>query len=280
MNKIVSQIKFGWRLFASRNLSMRMFLPLLLLGFVCHIFLAPLRSFAEAVQHPAAPFVFPLLLSDVYFLTLFMAFAVYYFSDAPFMKNWTMYQVIRTGRVRWALGQIQAIVMSAFLFVTAAACLAGLLLLPYITLREGWGKVLYTLSVKGMSGDFSVPYGIIGQYTVLEAMGITILTGGLVLSFLGLLMFCISLSGFRLCANITAMAFVILPVVQLNIGTDVPALVWLSPVSWMNLAGGNGGGSGPPPGYCTAALGGLCVLLGAAVIWKIRTVDFQMVKED
>ena len=38
MNKIVSQIKFGWRLFASRNLSMRMFLPLLLLGFVCHIF--------------------------------------------------------------------------------------------------------------------------------------------------------------------------------------------------------------------------------------------------
>ena len=117
MNRIRSQIKFGWRLFVNRTVSIRMFTLLLLLGFVYHIFLTPLNSFVKSVNHPICPLIFPFLLSDIYFLILFMAAVVYYFSDAPFMKNWTMYQVIRTGRVRWALGQIETILISSFTFI-------------------------------------------------------------------------------------------------------------------------------------------------------------------
>ncbi len=286
MNKIRSQIKFGWRLFVNRTVSIRMFTLLLLLGFVYHIFLTPLNSFVKSVNHPICPFIFPFLLSDIYFLVLFMAAVVYYFSDAPFMKNWTMYQVIRTGRVRWAFGQIETILISSFTFVILAIGMTGILLLPNVTLSEGWGKVLYTLSMTGASGDFnipfSIPYEIISRYTVLEGLGVTILVGGMVIAFIGLLMFCISLIGSRLLANVVAMVFVIMPMIQLNIGMAVPELDYVSPVSWMNLSKIDitGTGSGLPLSYCVTILGIMSILLSIAIIWKIRTVDFQMVKED
>ena len=286
MNKIRSQIKFGWRLFVNRTVSIRMFTLLLLLGFVYHIFLTPLNSFVKSVNHPICPFIFPFLLSDIYFLVLFMAAVVYYFSDAPFMKNWTMYQVIRTGRVRWAFGQIETILISSFTFVILAIGMTGILLLPHVTLSEGWGKVLYTLSMTGASGDFnipfSIPYEIISRYTVLEGLGVTILVGGMVIAFIGLLMFCISLIGSRLLANVVAMVFVIMPMIQLNIGMAVPELDYVSPVSWMNLSKIDitGTGSGLPLSYCVTILGIMSILLSIAIIWKIRTVDFQMVKED
>ena len=286
MNKIRSQIKFGWRLFVNRTVSIRMFTLLLLLGFVYHIFLTPLNSFVKSVNHPICPFIFPFLLSDTYFLILFMAAVVYYFSDVPFMKNWTMYQVIRTGRVRWALGQIETILISSFTFVILAIGMTGILFLPNITLTEGWGKVLYTLSMTGTSGDFiipfSIPYEIISSYTVLEGLGVTILVGGMVIAFIGLLMFCISLIGSRLLANVVAMVFVIMPMIQLNIGMAVPELDYVSPVSWMNLSKIDitGTGSGLPLSYCVTILGIMSILLSIAIIWKIRTVDFQMVKED
>lgn len=286
MNKIRSQIKFGWRLFVNRTVSIRMFTLLLLLGFVYHIFLTPLNSFVKSVNHPICPFIFPFLLSDIYFLILFMAAVVYYFSYAPFMKNWTMYQVIRTGRVRWALGQIETILISSFTFVILAIGMTGILFLPNVTLTEGWGKVLYTLSMTGASGDFNIPfnipYEIISRYTVLEGLGVTILVGGMVIAFIGLLMFCISLIGSRLLANVVAMVFVIMPMVQLNIGMAVPELDYVSPVSWMNLSKIDitGTESGLPLSYCVAILGIMCILLSIAIIWKIKTVDFQMVKED
>ena len=286
MNRIMSQIKFGWRLFVNRTISIRMFTLLLLLGFVYHIFLTPLNSFVKSVNHPICPFIFPFLLSDIYFLVLFMAAVVNYFSDAPFMKNWTMYQVIRTGRVRWAFGQIETILISSFTFVILAIGMTGILLLPNVTLSEGWGKVLYTLSMTGVSGDFnipfSIPYEIISRYTVLEGLGVTILVGGMVIAFIGLLMFCISLIGSRLLANVVAMVFVIMPMIQLNIGMAVPELDYVSPVSWMNLSKIDitGTGKGLPLSYCVTILGIMSILLSIVIIWKIRTVDFQMVKED
>ena len=79
MNKIGTQLKFSWRLFVDRTVSVRMLTLLLLLGFVYHIFLSPLNSFLKSVQYPICPCVFPFLLSDIYFLILFMSAAVSYF---------------------------------------------------------------------------------------------------------------------------------------------------------------------------------------------------------
>ena len=82
--------------------------------------------------------------------------------------------------------------------------------------------------------------------------------------FIGLLMFCISLTGSRLLSNVVAMVFVIMPMVQLNIGMAVPELDYVSPVSWINLSKIDitGTGSGLPLSDCAAIIRNYVYLIG------------------
>lgn len=288
MSKIGSTLELAWKFFLTKILSMKTLILLLLLGIIYHIFLSPVKSFSQSVNYPVSPWIFPFLISDVYFVIFFMSAVVYFFSDVPFMEEWTMYQVIRTGRVKWACGQIGSIIFSSFAFILTAILETGLILLPDITLSEGWGKVLYTLSMTNAAGEyripFSVSYDIISKYEPVQAVGISILMGGLAIMFIGLLMFSLSLYVSRLWANIIAMLFVILPIVIENIGDIVPWLIYCSPISWMRLSEINAqsGKGWQTPTILTGStiLTIACIILSATIIWKIHRVDFKLLKED
>lgn len=280
MNRICSQIKLSWRVFIDKFFSVKTFTLLLLLGVIYHIFLSPVKDFSAFVDYPVSPWIFPFLISDVYFVILFMAAVVYFFSDVPFMKEWTLYQVIRTGRVRWVFGQIGSIILSSFVFVLFAEVISGMLLLPNIILDEGWGKVLYTLSITNAGSEyqiaFLISYDIISRFEPVQAVGLSVLISSFVILFLGLWMFTISLYVSRLWANVAAMLFVILPIVIENIGDDVTWLVYCSPVSWMRISEVN-------VSSISGMIGGLllaCVILSGAIIWKIIRVDFEVTKEN
>lgn len=288
MSKIGSNLKLAWKLFLTKILSMKTLTLLLLLGIIYHFFLSPVKSFSQSVNYPVCPWIFPFLISDIYFVILFMSAVVYCFSDVPFMKEWIMYQVIRTGRVKWACGQIGSIIFNSFAFILIAILETGLILLPDITLSEGWGKVLYTLSMTNAAGEyripFSVSYDIINKFEPIQAVGMSILMGGLVIMFIGLLMFSLSLYISRLWANIIAMLFVILPIVIENIGDIVPWLVYCSPISWMRLSEINvqSGMGWQTPTLLTSSivLAIACIVLSVTIIWKIHRVDFKLLKED
>lgn len=288
MSKICSKFKLAWKLFLKKELSIKTFTLLLLLGIIYHIFLSPVKDFSTSVHYPVSPWIFPFLISDIYFVILFMAAVVYYFSDVPFMKEWTMYQVIRTGRVKWACGQIGSIIFSSFAFILIAIFETILILLPDITLSEGWGKILYTLSMTNAAGEYRIPFGvsydIINKFEPIQAIGISILMGGLVIMFIGLLMFTLSLYISRLWANIVAMLFVILPIVIENIGDVVPWLVYCSPISWMRISelSVQSGMAYQTPTLLKSIIILLagCIVLSMAIIWKIKKVDFKLIKED
>lgn len=288
MNNICIEFHMIWKLFLERVVSVKTFTLLLLLTIIYHIFLSPIKVFSMAVQYPVSPWIFPFLISDVYFVILFMAAVVYYFSDVPFMKEWAMYQVIRTGRVKWVCGQIGSLVLSSFAFVLVAVLETGLILLPNLTLNEGWGKVLYTLSITNASAEYQIPflisYDIINQLAPLEALGISVFMSGLVILFIVLLMFSISLYISRLWANITAMLFVILPIVIENIGDTVPWLVYCSPISWIRISETLVQSAQECQKLnlmlCSVLLIVVCIGLSSIIIWKIKKVDFKFIKED
>lgn len=288
MGKLYSSIRLGWKVFADKFWSVKTATLFLLLGFVQHIFLSPIKEFSESVNYPVAPVAFPFLISDIYFLILFMSAVIYFFSDVPFMKERTMYQVIRVGRVRWSVGQIISIILSSYIFVIVAILENVLILLPDITVNEGWGKVLYTLSMTSAASDyripFSVSYDIISKFEPLKAMVVTILMCGLVIAFIGLLMFALSLYISRLCANVIAMLLTILPIVSVNVGRSASWLMYCSPVSWMRISelntGSEVGNLMPPISLCIGILLIGCMVLSGAIVWKIKTVDFKLVKED
>lgn len=280
MNKICSQIKLSWRVFTDKFFSVKTFTLLFLLGVIYHIFLSPIKDFSILVDYPVSPWIFSFLISDVYFVILFMAAVVYFFSDVPFMKEWTLYQVIRTGRVRWACGQIGSIIFSSFVFVLLAEVVSGVLLLPNVILNEGWGKVLYTLSITNAAGEYKIPflisYDIISTFEPFQAVVLSVFISSFVILFLGLWMFMVSLYVSRLWANVTAMLFVIMPIVIENIGDDVTWLVYCSPVSWMRISEINVSSIIRMIVVLLLA----CVILSIAIIWKITRVDFELTKEN
>lgn len=251
-------------------------------------FLSPVKDFSASVKYPVSPWIFPFLISDVYFVILFMSAVVYYFSDVPFMKECTMYQVIRIGRVKWACGQIGSIIFSSFAFILTAIFETVMILLPDIALSEGWGKILYTLSMTNAAGEYRIPfsisYNVITKFNPIQAIGISILMGSLVIMFIGLLMFFLSLYISRLWANIIAMLFVILPIVIENIGDAVPGLLYCSPISWMRISEinvqANMGWQEPTLLTGIIILLIACIGLSGAIIGKINRVDFKLVKED
>ena len=283
MNSILCPIKLAYRKKKKKILSAKTFTLLLLLLFIYHIFLLLVRQVVKDIAYPVQPLLFPFLFTDVYFMILFLSAVVYFFADAPFMKSWTMYQIIRTGRILWAWGEIAAVVLQSFAFVFLAIVMSASIVFPYYTFQEGWGKVLYTLSMTSLAQDYDIRFGIsyqlISGYGVVQTLCLELLVGTMVITFIGLLMFCVSLFFSRILANIAAMFFVMLPIVQVNMGKAVSWLSFISPVSWLNLTELGQPGK-PTVQGCLIMLLMINILLGILVVFRMKTVDFVVSKEE
>ena len=62
----------------------------------------PYLQFVKEKNYPISWCIFPFYMSSFGILSIFYVGIVYIHSDVPFMQHINMYQVIRTGRERWA----------------------------------------------------------------------------------------------------------------------------------------------------------------------------------
>lgn len=123
------------------------------------------------------------------------------------------------------------------------------------------------------------------KYTALEATGLSLLLSIMVISFIGLLMFAISLIGSRIAAISIAGVLIVLPVIGKSISLSKQELFnCFSPVSWMRVEELGGKRLGyqvmPELSYILPMLTGLLLLLCAVIVWRVRKVEFQWNKED
>ena len=156
MNNIWIEWNMIWKIFIQRFWGVKMGIFAVLLFFLEDIFLQGMRSFCVSVQYPVTPWVITFLLSNIYFQILVMAFVVYYYSNVPFMQQWGMYQVIRTGRIRWAVGQIGSIILSAIGITGLIFLEEVILLIKHIEFIPDWGKVLHTVALTNAGEEFSM----------------------------------------------------------------------------------------------------------------------------
>lgn len=289
MNNILIQWNMTWKTFVQRFWGIKMGIFAVLLFFLEDIFLHGLRQFCIAVQYPVTPWVITFLMSNIYFQILVMAFVIYFYSNVPFMQQWGMYQVIRAGRIRWAFAQIGSIVLSA-VGITALVFLEEILLLiRHMELGTDWGKVLHTIALTNAGTEYGMYISsnpmTMNKYTALEATGLTLLLSILVISFVGLLMFAISLFLPRIVAISVAGVLLVLPVFGKNIGIYAQKLFnCFSPVSWMRVEEIGGERFGyqimPELSYIMPVLISLLLILCVIVLWRVQKVEFQWNKED
>lgn len=153
------------------------------------------------LEYPVTWCIFPFLFNSNVFISLFWFGIIYINTDIPFMQYSNMYQVIRTGRRKWMLGNIIGIFFRSFAAVVVVAFCSILPLLSHMEVRNDWGKLLKTYAMTNMEAtyklSYEIPYEILGSCTPVQMMLLMILLLTLIAMFLGILMLTFSLYGNR-----------------------------------------------------------------------------------
>lgn len=203
----------------------KVLLFLIILCAMCWEMNGPMRQLTSDVNYSVSWCVFPFLWTCYPFLTMFWLGAIYINSDVPFFQHQNMYQIVRTGRISWALGQIGGIFVRAVFVVAVLFCTSVISLFPRIDWNLDWGKTLYTIGMTNMASVYNMPYDIyydvLSVYTQISFCLASLAIAVLSVTFIGLMMFLISLYAGRIWAVGCAGAYVLLLFLVINMQPHV-----------------------------------------------------------
>ena len=258
---------------------------LLFSAFISNSFTGSIRIFCEQYGAGSSIWLFPLALTMNNRRLWVMLLPILLFCDAPFLDEQQPFQIIRTGRIRWAVGQILYILTASGIFFIACFLISFMLVMPYWEFSFEWGKVINTLTQSYVTWDIgmdAMPIEVIHNYTPLAA---TLLCGGatwIASSFIGLLMFFCNLWFQREAGILFASFFVGFAHFIEGMGISSPAwyqMRYISPVSWMDLSRiGRASASSPSWGYVFAAGTVLLTILSIGILLSVKRKSIEVIK--
>lgn len=236
----MKQFQYIWKTSILKICNSKVATFALILMVTCWSYNRPLNAYIDAMDYPVSWCVFPFLMSTFPFLILFWFGIIYINSDVPFMQHINMYQILRTGRRRWAIGQVGGIFLRSAAAVIFTALCTIVTLVPKIELTNDWGKLLRTAAMTDAWSvyefEYIFYYEIFGEYTPLQMMGITLLICTLIAAFIGTLMFLISLYANKVLAVAGAMAMAIMLFFVINMHPQISQqLAYVVPAIWAQV---------------------------------------------
>ena len=237
--------------------------------------------------------IFPFLMTSYYLIGMFYFGVIYINSDVPFMQYENLYQVIRTGRKKWAIYQINGIFIRS-VFITIAVVIGSIIpFIGHILINNDWGKVIYTLANTRRSDNFYkenivmfrfYPEAIL-KLSPLKLMLITILISVLITTLIGLLMYFLSLYLGKITAvSLSFASIILLYVVENTIPATRLAVAKLVPFYWIEVAllytKNNGFARLPSIGYMITFLIAAIAVLSFFIYKKIMKMEFYWENED
>ena len=280
---------YPWMQVKRKIFSIKYLTIILLIGFISVLYTANLRKMCYLTGSAVAPWLLPFFLSLNFYSMIYCALYMYFYSDAPFIQRNSMYHVIRCGRIKWGIIQIESIAIGSLIFNVVSFIVSITVLVPYVDFETGWGKILYTLSRtdawRSYEIAFNVPYDVIGKYTPLQVMTLTLLLLWLAGNCIGLMMFAVSLWLGRNAAVICGSAWCVLPMILEDyISVWAPFMTHFSPLSWIHVLD-----IGrfeyrlpmlPDLSYILIANVILCVLFSAAALMKCENYFLNSKKKE
>ena len=232
---------------------------------------------------------FPFVMCSFTYLIIFWFGVIYVNSDVPFMQHVNMYHAIRSGRRQWGLGQIGGIFLRSLIMVLITIFCTILPLLSKIEWSNEWGKLLRTAATTNALSRYQssvvIYYDIFSEYTPLELILLEILICTLTCTFVGVLMFFLSLYINKIIAVAGGLALAISlfpvlnmhPLIRYKLARFVPTVwaelariatvdhtyYWLPSLTYMVLF----------------LLVGIAIMT-SFIIYKIRHVEFNWENED
>ncbi len=215
-------LQYTWKNSMLKIINSKMAVFALLMLAVSRTNVGAVRQFSIAADYPSSWCVFPFSMCSFTYLIMFLFGAIYVNSDVPFMQHVNMYHAIRVGRRNWALGQIGGIFVRAAVLTAVAVICTILPLLPNIEWSNEWGKLLRTAAMTNSLSQYDssiiIYYEIFAEFTPLQLMGIEILICVLICTFIGVLMFLLSLfiNKISAVAGSLALAIALFPVLNIH----------------------------------------------------------------
>lgn len=255
----------------------------------------PYLQFVLEKNYPISWCIFPFYMTSYSILLCFYLGIMYIHSDAPFMQHINMYQVVRTGRRRWAVGQIVGISVRSFTAVALAAISAVLPFTGNIDFSTGWGKVIKTIASKrgiekvgvgtGATLEFRFFYETLDKYSPIQLMLLTIAICTLICTFLGVMMFLISLYSNKIFAVAGALMSVAALFIVENMGAKGKLIAaHFVPTYWAEIALSETITHGryrlPSLTYIFTFLCISIAIMSIIIYWKIKHVEFNWENED
>ncbi len=215
-----------------RMICFRFITLLILLVFFMDIFLKPLHSSIRILGINANIIILPFLQTCNYFMKIIFLGIIYFYSNVPFMAKEELFYFVKLGKERWGKRNLIYLLISAGIITIFLQVISMLNIITVSDFSNAWGKAVKTLSLTGGTGlYFQIPYPIINHFNPLDLFVIQTSINYLAVLFIGLIMYFISLFGYRKIACIVAIILVFLPSVDAWLGGII---LYYSPISWVS----------------------------------------------
>ncbi|MDE6232051.1 MAG: hypothetical protein K2M60_01705, partial [Lachnospiraceae bacterium] len=130
-------------------------------------------DFASQQGYRVTPYLFPFLFTHPFMHLVIFSCTIFLFSNAPFVNSMQMLIMSRSGKRNWYVAQM------IYILICSVCLTIFLLLIPIIAnlnmivLKNGWGKVITTLSVNNTIVN-PISYSTISRYSADKAMAYSV----------------------------------------------------------------------------------------------------------
>lgn len=200
-----------------------------------------------------------------------------FFSDIPFMQRDEMYCLARLGRKKWGYSNLIVIACSGVILSLLLFLLSILQVLPVGRLQNDWGSVFHSFAVwkNDLALGLEINYAAMYAYTPFQLAVRVLIVDALAFTFLGMLLYTVSLCFSRMAAYAAAVIVVFLP----SIIAKFPqySLLSYSPFSWIEPANWRYEGNLDCPDMVYICIGFLLLIFLLAVVaqGRIKKVDWK-----
>lgn len=191
-------------------------------------------NFAQQTRYRVSPYLFPFCFTQPFMRMVIFSCVFFLFSNAPFISDFQLLFLSRTGKKKWYIAQMVYLAICCFLLTFFLAVLPIIKNISMIVFRKEWGKVIETLA-RQYDIVHPISYETVSRYSAQEVMIYTFLVSILLMLLLGMILYlCNILFRNHSIGVLISAAFVLLDWFVYITGNIT--LLWISPISWIQIS--------------------------------------------
>jgi hypothetical protein len=281
VNRGGNSLKYIRDMVISKLFSARMLFIIIVLFITHDVDVKVIYELAQQYDVKVVPVLLPFLLGSLEFVLVYGLCIVYFFSDVPFMNNWEMLYINRTGRKKWCACKITYIFICAVLYTVINYLIDFVRMLPHVTIGNKWDKLAYSLAYGAIDVDDGTIYSkyMVEFRTPLFCFTYTFIMSVAVVFVVAMSMFAISLMINREVAVLLGCVIAFMPVVVKNSRILLKYIYFVSPLNWLTEIRDSIAILIPTELYMALFLGVLLIVDVAIIFVFVRKKDYVWMRE-